>query len=533
MKAVISTENNGKPIVLSFAEKHGHIKYLGYSDGWLHKENGCNGTLAHNGQPGHFDCRACGASFKKQSMLATQVDTRDDRAKDLISTVRLELRNEKIGLIRFVVRSQSRPKAYLVYRDNHGNWTCPCEDFQKHKQYDAWHCKHVLACEYWLENEQKERALPQRPSLICTGTQDEFELANKLDEKQIVQGNDGVLAYLINGKVTISFCGMMELATRHGIRITDIETTEASDKIVAVIKAHNPATGNTQAGAHSQAKLLSGRPDNAAEAKAIGKAKRNACLKILNEVDVYTFANKHAQNPPFDYLEAFYACQKVYIDKGLGDFHVSSVVKELYPDKPPADIDRDGWIAIYQECQKQANELANLPDVEKSKSYWAKTESGDVVLVTENGEKSPSPSRQGKPFLLCEYYFKGYCERCIGIDHKQYELGLCNLPRLRKYKVACMGDDTSGACRQMSERYPRSFGIIPPEDAKYYDEYGNFNPNWWKEEADYTMAVLKNMTVFEYRAMKYVSDGVNGDAVRYYDNAGNICKDKFSEMGRA
>jgi len=83
----------------------------------------------------------------------------------------------------------------------------------------------------------------------------------------------------------------------------------------------------------------------------------------------------------------------------------------------------------------------------------------------------------------------------------------------------------------MSERYPRSFGIIPPEDAKYYDEYGNFNPNWWKKETDYTMAVLKNMTVEEYRVTKYGS--VNGDAVKYYNDEGNICKDRFNEMGRA
>ena len=483
--------------VLSFAEKHGHIKYLGYSDGWLHKD--CGGTLSANGKPGHFDCRKCGEMFKKQGMLQTQLDTRIERAKDLLSTVSLELRNDKIGLIRFVVRSQSRPKAYLVYRDSHGNWTCPCEDFQKHKQYDDWKCKHVLACEYWLENE--ERALPQRPSLICTGTQDEFELANKLDEKQIVQGNDGksegkaytfLLAYLINGKVTISFCGMMELATRHGIRITDIETTEASDKIVAVVKAHNPATGNTQAGAHSQDKLISGRPDNVAEAKAIGKAKRNACLKILNEVDVYTFANKHAQNPPFDYLEAFYACQKVYIDKGLGDFHVSSVVKELYPDKPPADIDRDGWIAIYKACQKHADELDKNPDVEKSKkdttsrilSYWAKTESGDVVLVTETGEKSPSPK--------CEDYDRGRCKRCL-VPHPYLGIGHCNP------KVACNGDANSDACNRMAKRYPYSFGIVTDEyKARYYKD-GKFNPDFWKEGQNVLMASLQRITVQEYR----------------------------------
>ena len=294
MKAVISTPNNGKPIVLSFAEKHGHIKYLGYSDGWLHKEDGCNGTLSANGKPGHFDCRKCGAMFKKQGMLATQMETRDPRAKDLISDVRRDQHHD----CGFYVRSQSRPKAYVVYKDSHGNWHCGCEDFKKHKKYDDWHCKHILACEYWLEDEKKSRAVKHRPSLICTGTQAEFETANGLDEKQIVRGETEPLAWLINEKVAISYAGTLILASRIGVTVTEVDSEEASDKMVATAKAYNPATGNTQCGAHSQAKLISGRPDPDAEAKAQGKAVRNALLKVIPEVTVYHFANKHAQDPP-------------------------------------------------------------------------------------------------------------------------------------------------------------------------------------------------------------------------------------------
>jgi len=435
MQAVISTPNNGnngngKAMVLSFAENNGHIKYMGYSDGWLHKD--CGGTLSAKkmrrkglpcllaspkddgitaifssfGKPGYFDCRKCGDSFKKQTMLATQMDTRMARAEALLPTVSLEHRNDKIGLIRFVVSSQSRPKAYLVYRDNHGNWQCGCEDFQKHRKFDDWHCKHVLASELWLENEkQSKKDVPIRPSLIVTGTQDEFEKANSLDEKQIVQGNDGksegkaytfLLAYLINGKVAISYCGTMTLAKMMAIKVELVETRDTSEMIVAVAKASNPFTKITQCGAHSQAKRFdAGRLDSDAEVKATEKAKRNAILKVIPEYQTYLWAEKHAQEPSFDYLDAYYACQKVYIDKGLGDFHVNSVVKELYPNIPSADIDRDGWIAIYKACQKHADELDRNPEVEKSKSYWAKTTDGDTVLVTENGEKSPSPT--------CEY----------------------------------------------------------------------------------------------------------------------------------
>lgn len=484
MKAIVSTPNNGKPLVFKKAEYDGKIKHIDF-DMWLHKENGCNGSIQPNGKPGYYDCIKCGTMFKKQSMLASQIETREERAKDLISEVRRD-NHQDCG---FYVRSQSRPKAYVVYKDSHGNWHCPCEDFKKHKKYDAWHCKHILACEYWLENEQKskERAFTNRPSLICTGTQDEFELANRLDEKQIVRGETEPLAWLINDKVAISYAGTLILASRIGVTVTDVETKEASDKIVATAKAHNPKTGNTQAGAHSQTKLISGRPDNDAEAKAQGKAVRNAILKVIPEVTIYQFANKHAQEPPFDYLEAFYACQKVYTDKGLGDFHVSSVVKELYPDKPPAEIDRDGWIAIYKACQKHADELEANPDVEKSKSYWAKTKDGDVVLVTETGDnKSPSPR--------CEFYEKGRCKRCL-VSHPYLGIGHTHP------KVACDGDIDSDACKRMQERFPGSFGITPPDDGKFYVN-GKFNPDFWKVGLDEMMANLKGITVEEYRQQK-------------------------------
>jgi hypothetical protein len=403
----ISTPNNGKAMVLSFAEKHGHITYAGYSDGWLHTE--CGVHLAANGKPGHYECLKCGAMFKKQSMLATQTETRDGRAKDLLSTVTLEHRNDKIGLIRFIVRSQSRPKAYIVYRDNHGNWTCPCEDFQKHKKYDDWKCKHVIACEYWLENEEKskERTEKIRPSLICTGTQAEFETVNSLDEKQIVNGDDRVLAYLINGKVTISFCGTMELATRMGITITDVETRKAYHLSVATAKAHNPKTNITQVGAHSSPKLVNGMPNPQAETIAIGLAKRNAILKVLPEVIVYQFANTHAKFVSKDALDA-------------------STVSDNEPVKVST-----------QKGQKQTH------TGEINKSYWAKTVDGQIVAVTETGEKSPVPR--------CEFYDKGKCKRCLA-PHPYLGIGHTHP------KVACAGDTESEACKRMQERYPSSFG---------------------------------------------------------------------------
>jgi len=392
-----SSNNGNKPLVFKKAEYDGKIKHLGYSDGWLHTE--CGGTLSPNGTPGYFDCKKCGSEFKKQPMLLPQVDTRDERAKALLPTVRLEHRDDKIGLIRFVVDSQSRPKRYLVYRDNHGNWTCPCEDFQKHKQYDAWHCKHVMACEYWLENEKasKERAATIRPSLICTGTQEEFSKANSLDERQIVRsageaytsGDDGMLAYLINGKVAISYCGTMTLAKMMGIEISDVETKEASQMMVATAKATNPKTGVTQAGAHSQSKRFDGgRVDNDAEIKASGKAKRNAILKVIPEYVVYDFANKHAQNPPFDYLDAYSACVKVFTRKGLGEWHVANITKELFPERQPAELNREQWIRIFRTCQKHADELSESPEVQKEKAQWAKTIDGQIVAATKKTRQS-------------------------------------------------------------------------------------------------------------------------------------------------
>jgi len=497
MNLGISTQNNGnKPLVLKKAEYDGHTKYLGYSDGWIHKENGCNGILSPNGKPGHFDCK-CGAAFRKQPMLNTQIETRSTRSKDLLPTVYLEHRNDKIGLLRFVVASQSRPKKYQVIRDNHGNWSCCCEDWSKHRKYDDWHCKHVLACEYWLENEAKSRertvnSRPSiRPSLICTGTQDEFEKANSLDEKQIVQMNNGCtdglqLAYLINGKVAISYYGTLKLAGKLDIEVSDIQTKEAATMIVATAKAHNPHTGVTQCGAHSQQKLISGRPDPDAEVKAAEKAKRNAILKVVPEYTVYDYANKHAQTSPFDYLDAYFECCRVFTQNGLGEWHVGDLVKDLFPHKKPAELGRDEWIEVYRACQRYADELDANPDVEKQ--YWAKTKDGDVVLVTETGDDSPAPR--------CRAYYHGYCTKCVGIDQKQFHLGLCNLPRLRKYKAGCNGDANSDACQHMAERYPFSFGDTPDWYKERCYKDGRFNMDWWKDK-DYPPKLTEQEQVEE------------------------------------
>ena len=283
MKASISTPNNGnngKAMVLSFAEKNGSLKYMDYSDGWLHKD--CGGTLSANGKPGWYECRTytCRLEFKKQPQLANEYERRMERAKDLVGTVIRDNHHP----YRFRVSSRSRPKVYIVYKDSHNNFNCPCEDFQKHRKYHHWLCLHCIAIEIYMANERhgnqygkngglsdeeiawftdtdqstdgmsfdqwKEykrkqddelwewffdeneatdnmdfdkwleykrsavtdrTSLPIRPSLIVTGTQEEFEKANSLDEKQIVRGDDGVWGYLINGKVAISYCGTMKL----------------------------------------------------------------------------------------------------------------------------------------------------------------------------------------------------------------------------------------------------------------------------------------------------------------------------------
>jgi len=477
MKLGISTQNNGnngKAMVLSFAETNGHIKYMGYSDGWLHKD--CGGTLSANGKPGYFDCRKCGDSFKKQSMLQSQLDTRDERAKALLPTVSLEHRNDKIGLIRFIVRSQSR---YLVKRDNHGNWTCGCEDFQVHTKYDDWHCKHILACEYHLEKESKAtdepydaiahletrfrckvtgvlsaerirsegearsgregQALspgfaslltsgngsfkvvlsarqksgldstidttldtatlkslgwtppkPLRPSLICKGTQKEFETANRLDEAQIAQMKEGCTdglsrAYLINGKVAISYYGTLKLAETLNIEVSDVQVKQASQGKVATAKATNPKTGVTQCGAHSQPTLLNGlMPDNDAQIKAQGKATRNAILKVIPEVDVYRFANKYAQKPSDDLL-----C--------------------------------DGTEPMKASTQKKQNGRNT-----SKKGYWATTLDGNTVWVTEQKRAS-----QRRSCPKCGDNIKGkgiFCSVCVGKMLGRWDGNTVNLP---------------------------------------------------------------------------------------------------------
>jgi hypothetical protein len=466
MKLGISTQNNGnngKAMVLSFAETNGHIKYMGYSDGWLHKD--CGGTLSANGKPGYFDCRKCGDSFKKQSMLQSQLDTRDERAKALLPTVSLEHRNDKIGLIRFIVRSQSR---YLVKRDNHGNWTCACEDWRHHRKYFFWRCKHILACEYHLEKESKATDEPYdaiahletrfrckvtgvlsaerirsegeaytsgngsfkvvlsarqksgldstidttldtatlkslgwtppkpkveaspslfRPSLICKGTQKEFETANRLDEAQIAQMKEGCTdglsrAYLINGKVAISYYGTLTLAETLNIEVSDVQVKQASQGKVATAKAMNPKTGVTQCGAHSQPTLLNGlMPDNDAQIKAQGKATRNAILKVIPEYVVYAFANKYAQS---------------------------------VPDAPLCD----GTEPMKASTQKKHNT--------SKKGYWATTLDGNTVWITEQKRAS-----QRRSCPKCGDNIKGkgmYCSLCVGKMLGRWDGNTVNLP---------------------------------------------------------------------------------------------------------
>ena len=165
MKFAVLQEQNAENFpsnisLLNASEKQGHIKYLGYSDGWLHKENGCLGTLAANGKPGHFDCRKCGSSFRKKLMSSSQLRPRQDNAKSL------KVKRENGLLHRFIVGSQTKEKAYLVYKDSHGNWTCPCDDFHFHRMYLDWHCKHIIACQSFLEQETSSDSGKSNPPAV-------------------------------------------------------------------------------------------------------------------------------------------------------------------------------------------------------------------------------------------------------------------------------------------------------------------------------------------------------------------------------
>ena len=426
--------NNGKILVLGKAEALSEIKWNGFA--WWHLE--CEGnTLTVNGKgPEYLECRSCGKVYKYQGMLrSTQGDVRDARARALISNVyeddddRYVVRSQSDPskgyqvLKRCGVWECSCPD-YLKYK-KYALWFCKhiravlyyAENERKSKQYNAKTPDEVwdwffddnpatddMTFDDWMEHKlwewffdedkatdgmnfdkwmeykraaQSRPSPPMRPSLIASKDTkpEEFELANKLDEKQIVNGDDGVLAYLINGKVTISFCGTMELATRHGITISDIQTRQAYHLSVATAKAHNPKTNITQAGAHSSPKLISGMPNPNAETVAINLAKRNACLKVLREVDVYRFANQHAQTVSDNAL--FYC----------------NVSAKLSTQK--------------KQSEQRTGQL--------SKSYMTQTVDGEWVMVTETGDNKPR----------CEHYDNGRCRRCL-VSHPTLYIGHCH-----------------------------------------------------------------------------------------------------------
>jgi len=425
-----------------------------------------------------------------------------ERAKELLPTVRLEHRDDSIGLVRFVVRSQSSPKKYVVYRDSHNNWTCPCEDHRRNSLHHNWRCKHILACEYHLEKESKATDEPYdaiahlecrfrckvtgvlsanrirsegearregkpfsptsgngsfkvvlsarqksgidstidttldtatlkslgwtppkqvslRPSLICKGTQDEFETANRLDEAQIAQMKEGCTdglsrAYLINGKVAISYYGTLKLAETLNIEVSDVQVKQASQGKVATAKATNPKTGVTQCGAHSQPTLLNGlMPDNDAQIKAQGKAKRNAILKVIPEVDVYQFANKYAQKPSF--------CVKNQTDVGLNDVQYTSQEHLHTKQKPSDDLLCGGTEPLKAFTPKEQNGRNT-----SKKGYWATTLDGNTVWVTEQKRAS-----QRRSCPKCGDNIKGkgiYCSLCVGKMLGRWDGNTVNLP---------------------------------------------------------------------------------------------------------
>ena len=378
---------NGRVLVLSRAEAEGKVKYYPHGMGWYCAE--CVIGMRHNGVKGKLECPRCGTSAYFKEMSARQKQALDG----LVEQGEITCVNGKYQLPHTAQPVDEPDKPYDAIAHLETRFSCKVRGVISAERINGnGSFKAILSAKQksgldstidttldtatlkslgWTPPKPKVKAKPEaqalprfslfRPSLIVAGTPDEMQTANALDAKQIVNGNDGVLAYLINGKVTISFCGTMELATRMGITISDIETKQAYHLAVATAKAHNPATGNTFAGAHSSPKLLSGlRPNPNAETIATGLAKRNAVLKVVPEVEVYKFANHHAKN--------------------VG---ASGAVASTEGNNSPSRVNTH---------KKQKETLTG----EINKSHWARTIDGQIVAVTETGTSASTSKASQK-----------------------------------------------------------------------------------------------------------------------------------------
>jgi len=145
-------------------------------------------------------------------------------------------------------------------------------------------------------------------------------------------------------------------------------------------------------------------PDNDAEVKAIGKAKRNAILKVIPEVDVYRFANKYAQKPSDDLLCGGTEPMKAFTRKKQNGRNTS---KKGY------------WATTLEKMSAKPSSF------------------GDTVWVTEQKRASQRRScpkkSEAKPALFGDN-IKGkgiYCSLCVDKMLSGWDGNTVNLPTVR------------------------------------------------------------------------------------------------------
>jgi hypothetical protein len=153
---------------------------------------------------------------------------------------------------------------------------------------------------------------------------------------------------LSSGAIAISYLGTRALAQQLGnITVDNPTVIETSHVIHALVAATNYHNRTRFVGAASQVKHLPDETeDTFALAKAIGKASRNALLKVIPESTIRYHLNQwveeaHRQSC-FDALHAYKCCCDSF-----GKVKVQGYFRKWYPELTPGDLTRSDYLELW------------------------------------------------------------------------------------------------------------------------------------------------------------------------------------------
>ena len=307
-------------------------------------------------------------------MIASMIFAQNHEAKPNVKVTYDDTANSYRRLGRWWVTDYTKKTHYQVFRDVDGSFACCCGSGKD--------CTHKQAVrEYLNNNGGNGRGLPQsvygsKPTTEC-GTsrakaiQDEmnsqlnksgtngngaycapsqptqlditnpFQQSEQLDIDQIEGRSNGELVHrLSNGKIVISYKGIMKLSEKHHITFETAKHSETSTVIAQ--------------GRCGRNERVSGKPINGNANTAIELAKRNAARQLLPLGEIKAMEKKAQLEATFDWQKAKTKCVEL-----VTDFNLDIIIHELVQDNKLrmdslSGYNRTEWLIIHKACQEDA-----------------------------------------------------------------------------------------------------------------------------------------------------------------------------------